>query len=147
MSEAITRPVQDPLFEVDLLEQYRAKVRATPWHGIPLGCPTRDFHTPEELDAGMVSPAITHVNGRIDPTLLEKLGGTYAEPPARGDGADALDLTLDAGLDLAALEHAGEHLDDAEQVALDCCATIGGVRDIVAHTPAPRDPANSHYDF
>ena len=53
MSEAITRPVQDPLFEVDLLEQYRAKVRATPWHGIPLGCPTREFHTPEELDAGM----------------------------------------------------------------------------------------------
>lgn len=51
MTEEISQPVQDPLF--DMLEMYREQVRARPWHGIALGEPTMEFHTPEELDAGM----------------------------------------------------------------------------------------------
>lgn len=59
----------------------------------------------------------------------------------------ALERILTASLDLARAERTGHGLNEAELMILDCCDEIGGVRDIVAHTPAPRDPANSHYDF
>lgn len=48
-----------------------------------------------------------------------------------------------AGLDLARAERMGHRLDEAEQLALDCCDEIGGVRASVgaeAGDPYPRDP-------
>ncbi len=71
-------------------------------------------------------------------------------------GSDALDRILDAGLDLARAERAGDGLDEAELMALDCCDEIGGVRGIVAaeygdpyprDPQAPTDPGDPRWDF
>ncbi|AZZ39649.1 MAG: hypothetical protein L0L50_01400 [Propionibacterium sp.] len=93
-----------------------------------------------ESDRASVTP--------IDTARRRRRGG--------GPGSDALDRILNAGIDLARAERAGDPLDEAELMALDCCDEIGGVRAIVASEagdPYPRDPeaptgpGDPRYDF